>query len=255
MRSGILQQVFDHHHHGSSTRASFAAPGEPGADDPMPASKFNGKMDDEELIEEKKMEQAGMAGPNANITPEAPAPLSDESQPKMPTKSTRDQRWKKWQEQMNYVLSKGNGKENHRCRPARPIPQWSKADVLENAPVFNMPKLPLCTRKTKECPYKIDRKENKLVRIVEKTEEESDATSGETANGEPTGPEAGEAEEGFGGGDWPFNQALLALLRPLPAQGRLIGDHPRCMPMSAKCSARKGQSVEARNYSTWRAFL
>jgi hypothetical protein len=264
---GCLQYDVTRHvsdHHTPALRTSFTdsfTHGETQVSGPdaAGASKASGKMSEKEIEQEKDAIQAGQAGQAAESTPPGGPPPGEAVPNKpegatsgitLPENSQIDQRMKAFQKELNYILSEGKG--NTKCMMARPVPQ-PNAD-LKATPIFNRPTLPICSRFTKgDCPFKVDHKSGKLVRKAAEAangDENAEAGSDMAEPGEPpAGSDMQGAEMSMGGGAWPFNQTVLALMEPKPQPRCASGDR------GAKRSLRPHRHAGNRSRPCGHSFL
>mmetsp|Transcript_92484 Transcript_92484/g.160654 ORF Transcript_92484/g.160654 Transcript_92484/m.160654 type:complete len:244 (+) Transcript_92484:124-855(+) len=214
-------------------KVSFSAELPPPAD----PSKYTGKKGPAELAEEQA---AAALNPPPAGQPPAPATADEttENEPPLPEKSTKDDRWKKFQEQLK-TRGVGGEVKSQRCDPARPVP--TKGSQAEE-PQFARPKLPLCSRDVKVCNLVFDKKEGK---VVSKADMDAKKAAEDQSAGEQPPPEAEEPEaeeEGFGGDlSWPGNAIPLVLMKPTTL---------RCC--NVKCVTEgRGRSCGARGRCEW----
>jgi len=166
--------------------------------------KEQAQMETDEAIRKEEAEKGkaggvggaeGLAEPMPNGKP-PPKKEGEEEEtlPKLPEKSDRDERWRKFQDEVDQVIMRKTGKKSKRCLPPRPVPSMKgpqEVNVLSKRPM-----LPLCSRDVGECNYEI--KDGELVR--KEADDEPKAAGTNPAGGAPP-------QEGSLSGL--FNMALL----------------------------------------------
>jgi hypothetical protein len=262
MRASILQHSLEHH---TTLHSSFA--GElPPQIRPSPMTQLN---EDPEVNSGNQVEKAaedllGQQAGKAALETAMKGPAQQDAALQEPgqavSQPTRSQLTQQVRDQMQSLLSQR--KVEPKCTPARPVPQPQPHSVTGATPLFNSPQIPLCAQSNLgECPYFVDtlgrtRKKSEYIEPeyhepmktlhYPKQDFKDDEQEDEEA-------EVDIDEESMGSAAWPFNQTLLAMLRPAPplvvAPGCLPVAHRKCVGRASAMQCSRQQRRHAHGYA------